>query len=157
MKPHIQIHTDKPEELLKALEQYQQNLKRLKVSKGGMGLLAPLEASQIRLVETENQGFNSCETFAIGIFIDSDKQSLAYWLSQADHFLKDPSFDRKEQFGIEEAAELDLADSLKRAFDIHSPPIPSPWNELCNAGLSRVDWLDLARHYIAKVKEGVSV
>lgn len=153
MKPHIEIRTDKPEELLKVLEQIQQDCKGPAWPK----VQAFFEGAQIRLVDTGHQGYANYESFCIGIMIDSDRELLGLWLAQAKECLNKPDPERNQQFGNEGAAELDLADALKEYFDDNSPEIDAPWNSLCNAALGNVDWLDLARHYLGKVKEGVSV
>lgn len=157
MKPHIEIRTDKPDELLGALEQYQQNLKRLKVSRGGMGLLAPLEAAQIRLVETEHQGFANYETAIVALTLDNDRTGLSAVLHGVRKCQLHQDKRRLAEFGAESALEMDVADGIKEAFDYAIPELPSPFSELLGAGLESVDWLDLARHYIDKVKQGVSV
>lgn len=152
MKPHIQIHTDKPEELLSTLELFK--FSPLPTTWAEL-LQRDIQGVHFRLVETEHQGFSSYESFSIAILIDSDKKQLSLWLKIAERCLKAPSIVKAPH--PQEAAELYLAELLKDHFDTESPEIPSPWNELCNAGLSRVDWLDLARHYITKVKEGANV
>lgn len=157
MKPHVAIlFADKPEEVQSRLEVFQRG--ELALHPGPVrGLHQALKGAQIRVVETEHQGFTNYETFSIGIVIDHDAFQLAAWLARARACIECPDKERKFEHGAEFAAELDLADLLKEHFDNRSPDMPSPWNSLCNAALGNVDWLDLARHYISKVKEGVTV
>lgn len=151
MKPHIEIHTDKPEELLELLD-------KVKARFAGLAELhSLLRSSQIRLVETENQGFANYETAMVALTLDNDRTGLSAVLHGVRKCQLHQDKRRLAEFGAESTLEMDVADGLKEAFDYSIPELPSPFSELLGAGLESVDWLDLARHYITKVKEGVTV
>lgn len=156
MKPHIAIlFAEKPQEVQQRLEVFQRG--ELPLSPGPVrGLHKALAGAQIRIQETEHQGYANYETFCVDVGITNDRRRLEYWLRAAQRALVAPDPTRLVQFGIEEAAAMDLADKMKDYYETLSEQasanLPSPLCEWLRAGFEAVDWLELGRLHISRQK-----
>lgn len=105
--------------------------------------------------DTEYNGWTNYETWNCALWMDNDQGSQEYWQEAAqecyDGAEKDDIFTRKEN------ARLALADRIKEhheeAAEAWMPDQASFFADILNAGLSSVDWHEIAEHYMNEVEE----
>lgn len=105
------------------------------------------------MTHKEYNGWTNYETWAVALWLDNEEGSQRYWQERAEEQIRDASGDRDE-------AKSRLADELK---DQHEEANPVPggtvFSDLMSAALSKVDWYEIAGHYVDEVEieeEGVT-
>lgn len=101
--------------------------------------------------DTRYNGWTNYETWNVALWMDNDDSE--YWNEQAqgvwDESEKDTTFSREER------AALDLAETIKSAYEENTPTVTGPYADLLNAALSEVNWYEIAQHFIAEVDKEV--
>ena len=106
--------------------------------------------------EKTYDGWTNYQTWAVALRIDSEQASCQYWRDEARrHRTESPAW-RQVRDGIwiaDEAAEINLADQLKK--ELNDAPLTetNAYNDLLGAALSEVNWSEIAEHLLADVAE----
>ena len=99
-------------------------------------------------------GWSNYETWAVKLWLDNEPGPYEYWSDRAKEILRDPRI--SEYLTTEQTARQDLADELKNDHEENLPQMqPSVFSDLLNAGLSEVDWYEIAESMLADAKESV--
>ncbi len=105
--------------------------------------------------DTKYNGWTNYETWLCALWLDNSEGDQARWNEAAqecfDNAEKNDTFTRKEN------AAFALADQIKESFEEYA----SEWMrdqtsffaDLINAGLSEINWHEIAEHYIDEVDE----
>lgn len=95
-------------------------------------------------------GYTNYETWAVALWIDNEQGTQQYWESVADE-LSNP--DSPEYISDENTQKCRLADRLKDEHEEALPELQGFAADLLNAGMSEVDWYDIAENLITSAKE----
>lgn len=91
-----------------------------------------------------HQGYRNYETFAVSLEIQNS-QDHRQWAKQMTWNAVKSKTDRE--------ANITLADWLKNYYNENMPCLESPFSELLSAGLSEVDWLEIANELLEEIGE----
>ncbi len=105
------------------------------------------------MTHKEYNGWFNYETWLLKLWIDNEEGSSRYWDATAQEVYDEAEADAP--FTRDERATLDLADRLKSEFEEAQPELEGFWSDLLNAAMSKVNWYEIAEHYIADVEKEV--
>ena len=100
-------------------------------------------------------GWTNYETWCVNLWMSNDQGSDEYYRETAEETYKQSSADGS--FTRAERATLGLMHSLKYEFEDAWPELgASLWGDLLNAAMFKVDWYEIANHYIVAVDKDES-
>lgn len=101
---------------------------------------------------TDNRynGWTNYETWNLALWIDNEMGSQTYWRERAIETYAHAT--ANDTFTREDSAALDLAEELKDSIEQDAPELePSFYSDMLNAGISEVNWYEIARNWIDDV------
>lgn len=98
------------------------------------------------------EGYSNYETFSVAVVIDNDKGSYTYWRERAREELATAKADQVATVG--ERARWNLADALEDHVRSEAPELTEYYSSLLLAGISGVDWREIADGWCSEVETG---
>src|SRR5438445_11213964 len=91
---------------------------------------------------TTYNGWANYETWAVRLWMDNDEGTYNYWRERTReiHEATHP----RHILSQREAAQIDIADELKREHEENAPEVSGVFGDLLSAALSEVDWHEIA-------------
>lgn len=103
-------------------------------------------------------GWTNYETWNVALWIDNDEYLQCYYADKAQELLDDTA---DSIAGIEErrsACVRELADDIQATIEDSQPDVPnSVYLDLLTHALGRVEWREIAEHYLADVEPSTGV
>lgn len=99
----------------------------------------------------KHNGWTNYETWNVALHIDNEQSTQEYWRDRASNWLSISI--ASDLFTKEEQATLDLADELKEEAYDGLPDIQGFYMDILNAGLSEVNWYEIAKNLIEGLSE----
>jgi hypothetical protein len=99
-------------------------------------------------------GWTNYETWVVNLWMDNEQGSQEFFREQAREIYDAAA--PCQFFTQEERARLRFADWLKEHYDENIPDMPGVYGDLLGGALSKVNWNEIARHYIDAAKEEVT-
>lgn len=107
--------------------------------------------------EKKYNGWTNYETWAVALWIDSERASYECWRQAAAQARREAPTCRQVADGIwseENAARFLLADWLKEDITDAAPLTEANvYSDLLNAALAEVNWQEIADHWLASLAE----
>jgi hypothetical protein len=96
-------------------------------------------------------GWTNYETWCVGLWMDNEEGSHAFFREQAREFYDDCT--AKPGIPREEVASGRFAEYLKEHYDENIPEMPGVYGDLLGGALSEVNWREIAQHYVDYIIE----
>jgi len=111
-------------------------------------------AAKVKENDQSYNGWKNYETWVMAMEVGGNydgRETYEFWLEEARAVLAnmdDPAHEGREAEGV-------LADQLKSHYDTDAelPELPGVYQDLMNAGLSQVDWYEVARSILEDVSQ----
>jgi len=104
------------------------------VSEQGWRRLASL--SNYSKVSQEYQGWSNYETWAVALYMDSDRGIYKYVMERANELKSDPD------------GWMVLADNLKELYEEQMPELEGAFGQLLSGAFSQVNWDEIAKNFM---------
>lgn len=86
-------------------------------------------------------GWTNYETWNASLWMDNDD---GYWRNSAENAMRDAGYDK-------DAATLELACEMEDVHEDAMPAVEGMYADLLGAAMSRINWYEIAKHYIDEV------
>lgn len=110
----------------------------------------------MRKMKLKYDGWTNLVTWRVILWLDHEKESLAYWRETATRFQNiagDSRWVWDEGLSIEEVVTWELTRKLEEEMCMASPlHKPSMYADLLNAALAEVNWQEVAKHCLCETR-----
>ena len=94
------------------------------------------------MTDTTYNGWANYETWCAALWLDNDLNG--YWAGQAEEIMQQEDNDKDN-------ATYELSRVMESYYEEFTPDVEGLYADLLGASLSRINWYEIAEHYIADV------
>ena len=88
-------------------------------------------------------GWTNYETWVANLWLD---QESAYWREEAQNIASQQGYDRENSV-------YELSCVMESDYEAYAPATNGMYADLLNASMSRINWYEIAEHYVDEVLE----